>query len=73
MNEDSGFRLYALDHAQQIRTIRKRLESVRSERCEHLTSGAAKDWADYKHQAGFLEGIDEALRVCDEIEKSERA
>jgi len=73
LSDDSGFRLYALDHAQQIRTIRKRLESVRDERREHLTSGGAQDWADYKSQVGFLEGIDEALRVCDEIEKAERA
>lgn len=73
MSDGSGFRLYALDHAQQIRTIRKQLESVRDQRREHLIGGAAQDWADYKGQVGYLEGIDEALRVCDEIEKAERA
>jgi hypothetical protein len=73
MSEDSGFHVYALDHASHTRTIRKRLEAIRAARCEFLTSGSAADWADYQRRVGVLEGIDEALHVCSEIDKAERA
>lgn len=34
-----------------------------------ILSGSASDWAEYKRLVGVLEGIDEALRVCDDLEK----
>jgi hypothetical protein len=72
-SNDSGFNVYALDHANHIRTIKKKLTEVRAERASDLVSGLAGDWADYKHRVGVLEGIDEALRVCEDIERAERA
>lgn len=73
MGEDGGFRVYALDHVQHIRTIRQRLESVRATHRENILDGSVRDWADYQRRVGVLEGIGEALHVCDEIEKAERA
>ncbi len=71
--DDSGFSVFALDHVQHLRTIKKRLTEIRAERASDLVSGLAADWADYKHRVGVLEGIDEALRVCEDIERAERA
>lgn len=73
MSESGGFRVFALDHGERIRTIRQKLESVRATKCEDILDGSVKDWADYQRRVGVLEGIDEALHVCDEIEKAERA
>jgi hypothetical protein len=73
MGENGGFRVFALDHVQHIRTIRKQLESVRATNSEDILDGSVRDWADYRERIGFLKGIAEALRVCDEIEKAERA
>lgn len=42
-------------------------------RVQYLTSGSAQDWGDYQRRVGVLEGIDEALHVCEDIEKAERA
>lgn len=73
MSDSSGFNVFALDHPHHIRTIRKKLEEIRAVRCEYLTSGSPTDWADYQRRVGVLEGLDEALHVCSEIERAERA
>ena len=65
----SGFNVYALDSPKAIRTFRHKLEDVRNHRAAMILSGSATDWAEYKRLVGALEGIDEALRVCDDLEK----
>lgn len=65
----SGFQVYALDSPQVARTIRAKLEKRQAELASAIADGSAKDWADYQRRVGVLEGIDEALRVCDDIEK----
>ena len=65
-----AFNVYGLDSPQVARTIRQRLEKVRSVRAEIIASpGAVQSWDDYQRRVGVLEGIDEALRVCDDIDK----
>jgi len=73
MSDVSGFRVFALDHAANIRTIRQKLELIRARGVEDILSGSVKDWSDYQRRVGVLEGIGEALHVCDEIEGAERA
>lgn len=73
LERDSGFHVFALDHAPHMRTIRKRLEVIRGERSDDLLAGLAVDYADYRYRVGYLKALDEALRVCDEIERAERA
>ncbi len=68
---DRGFQLYALDSPQVVRTIRAKLEKLRADRKDELA--VAQDWPDFKRRVGVLEGIDEALQVCDDIERAERA
>jgi hypothetical protein len=39
----------------------------------YILTGDVMDWADYRRRVGVLEGIDEALRVCDDLEKEGEA
>lgn len=64
-----AFQVYELDSPQVARTIKHRLEKRREELAAAISMGHAKDWSDYRHRVGVLEGIDEALRVCDDLEK----
>ena len=73
MSSDSGFSVYALDHSSHIRTIKKKLAEIRATHAGYLVDGSAEDWADYQRRVGRLEGIDEALHVCEDIERAERA
>ena len=68
---ERGFSVYAMESPQATRTIRAKLVQRRSDLVEQLA--VAQDWPDYKHRVGVLQGIDEALQVCDDIEKAERA
>lgn len=70
-SDNRGFQVFALDSPQALRTIRTKLESRRIELVNQLT--IAQDWSDYRHRVGVLQGIDEALQVCDAIEAAERA
>ena len=66
----TGFAVYGLDTPRAARTIRARLEKRQGEIAALIARGVGiNGWDDYKHQVGVLEGLDEALRVCDDIEK----
>lgn len=65
----SGFSLYALDSPQVARTIKKVLEKRRADLADYIVAGDVLDWSDYRRRVGLIEGIDEALRVCDDLEK----
>lgn len=64
-----GFNVYALDSPQVARTIKQRLEKRRLELAGAISDGLVKDWSDYQRQVGVITGIDEALRVCDDLER----
>jgi len=53
--------------------MRKKLEFRRAELAAAISGGLASDWANYQRRVGVLEGIDEALQVCEDIDKAERA
>jgi hypothetical protein len=65
----SAFTVFEVDSPKAIRTFKKNLEDKRSHIGEMILSGQPTDWADYKRLVGVLQGIDEALRVCDDLEK----
>lgn len=67
-----AFHLYALDHPQLARTLKGRLMKRKHELALQMADGYAQDFADYKHRAGVIAGISEAISMCDEIEKEER-
>jgi len=68
---DRAFSVFTLDSPQAARTIKAKLEKIRADRVSELV--VAQDWPDHQRRVGVLEGIDEALHVCDDIEKAERA
>ena len=68
---DRGYSIFALDTPHSAKTIRSRLEKLKSEKIEALVH--AQDWPDHKRRVGVIEGLNEALRVCDEMEQAERA
>ena len=66
----SGFNVYALDSPQVARTIKLVLERRRADLVGYLAEGqGVEDWAGYQRRVGVIQGIDEALRVCDDLEK----
>ena len=68
----SGFQVYSLDAPRDARTIRQRLEARRAELAELISKPNYIDsWEMYQRRVGVLEGIDEALRVCDEVVEKE--
>ena len=71
LSDNSGFSVFALDNPQGLRTIRAKIGRIKADRIGQLAY--AQDWPDYKRKQGVIEGLDEALRVCDEIEQAERA
>ena len=36
---------------------------------QELASGAAKDFGQYRDYVGYIRGLGDALRLCDEIER----
>ena len=65
----SGFNVYALDSPQVARTFKAVLEKRRQDLVGLMAEGQVTDWADYQRRVGVIQGIDEALRVCDDLEK----
>ena len=65
--QPSAVRFYSPDHPALAATIRARLEQRRKELLDHVLLAA--DWPDYTKRRGTIYGIDEAIRLCDEVEK----
>lgn len=72
MADNSGFRVYALDHEQHARTIKQRLMQIRANKAQFIVDGVP-DWITYQRRLGELDGIGEAIYICEEIEKQERS
>ena len=65
--QPSAVRFYAPDHPALAATIRARLEQRRAELIEQLLLAA--DWPDFTKRRGVVQGIDEALLHCSEVER----
>jgi hypothetical protein len=64
--QPSAVRFFAVDHPAVAGTVRERLEKRRKDLVEELAF--AKDWGDYSRRAGRLEGIDNAIQHCIDVE-----
>lgn len=71
LSDNRGFSVFALDSPQALRTIRTKLERIKAGHFEDLLLAA--DWPDFRRRVGVIEGLNQALHVCDEIEQAERA
>jgi hypothetical protein len=67
----AGFRLYAEDHPALARTLRAKLEKRQVELGGQLMAGSAQDWPDYKQRLGVIRGLQEAIDLCADEEKSQ--
>lgn len=50
-----------------------RVAKERAERAMSLANGAAGDFADYRYAVGFMDGMELALTIADEIRKEQEA
>ena len=64
-----AFTVYGIDSPKQARTLKSLLLKRRDFLASAIVDGAVADWADYQRRVGAIDGIDEALRVCDDLEK----
>lgn len=52
-------------------TLRGKLSARQTQLMTQLASGSAEDWPDYKHRAGVIRGLQEAMDICTEIEREQ--
>jgi hypothetical protein len=64
--QPSAVRFFAVDHPAVAGTVRARLENRRKDLVEELAF--ATDWGDYSRRAGRVEGIDNAIQFCIDVE-----
>ena len=69
--DESAVRIYAtgFDHPAFVRSLRGKLEARCRVLAGQIAEGNAIDWADYKRRIGVLQGLHEALGICEEVEK----
>ena len=66
-----AFRTFAVDPPYAARTIHSRLVKRQNEVIESLKY--ASEWSDFKRRVGVIEGLAEALAICDEMTKQENS
>jgi hypothetical protein len=42
--------------------LQKKIRDVMNEHADHVATGAANDWADYRYHVGIIEGLAKAER-----------
>ena len=70
MPADTAVTIFGLDNPRLSQTLKGVLLKRKSELLINLTN--AEDWPDFKERVGVIKGVQEAIDVCDEIEKNER-
>jgi hypothetical protein len=66
LEQPSAVRFFAPDHPALNIKLRKRLEQRRCALLEELLGGS--DWGNYNYRKGLVQGIDEAIQHCLDIE-----
>lgn len=64
-----GLRIFALDHPHVARTLYGRLKKRQEELVVQNGIGLAEDFADYRHRAGVIHGLQEAIDLCEQTNK----
>jgi hypothetical protein len=68
-----AFRTFAVDSPYAAQTLHMRLTKRKAELLEQVATGWAKDWSDYNRKVGVLEGVMEAILLCEDMMKQDRA
>jgi hypothetical protein len=63
----SSVTFFPVDHPVIARTVRARLEKYRIELIEQV-AGASVDWPDFQYRKGRLQGVDDAIQHCLDVE-----
>ena len=53
-------------------TLEKRVKEAAEARANSLAAGAAEDYAHYQRNVGYIEGLEAALTIADEIEEDDK-
>ena len=72
VSEDDAFRTFAVDPPHAAHTIRQRILRRVVELGTQVADGSARDWGDYQRRIGEITGLQEAVRICEEMEKVDR-
>ena len=64
-------RIFAVDTPGAVRTIAQRIVERQRELVDQLIH--ADGWPDYTQRRGVIYGLQEALQICNEIDKEERS
>jgi hypothetical protein len=71
--DQSAVRYFVPDGTRLPRGLRLRLLERQGEIASGFVNGCAKDFADYRFYVGKIQGIKEAIDICDQMEKDEDA
>lgn len=63
----SSVSFFPVDHPVIARTVRAKLEKYRVELVEQVFA-ASTDWADFQYRKGRLQGVDDAIQHCIDVE-----
>lgn len=66
-----AFRAFAVDTPQTARSLRARLIKLKQDLSDQLAEGYAKDWGDYCSRTGVIDGVTQAIIICEEVVKEE--
>lgn len=62
-------RYFVPDNPQLVRVLRLKLQELVHKEIAALASNYAQDWPDYKFRTGKIQGLNDAIQVCEEAEK----
>lgn len=65
-----AFQVYSMDHPNLPRTLRGRLAEQQTRLLAQLL--ASLDWPDFKERRGRIQGLTDAMKLCDEMEREQR-
>lgn len=49
--------------------VRKKIRGIMNDHADHIATGAATDWADYRYHVGIIEGLAKAERELLDLEE----
>lgn len=62
-------RIFALGHPHVADTLRDRLMKRQADLVAQIGVGNAEDFADYKGRVGVIRGLQEAIDLCEQVNK----
>ena len=71
IDRPSAVRLYAPDHPALTNTVRAKLMKRRAELVEAAVA-SSQDWPDFRYRYGVIQGLEEAIAMCEQAEKDYR-